>query len=141
MDEGVSSKITSSPFVSIIKCIGVPNVYHSIKVPLDNKYLFRLKDAMHMATASGTARGFINSKYKGAGKTGTSETFIDTNHDGIMDTKTTSIGFIGFAPYDNPKYSIIVLAPHIYTDKNHKGSKYYITRYISKDITNFLFEK
>ena len=111
------------------------------KVPLDNKYLFRLKDAMHMATTSGTARGFISSKYKGAGKTGTSETFIDTNHDGIMDTKTTSIGFIGFAPYDNPKYSIIVLAPHIYTDKNHKGSKYYITRYISKDITNFLFEK
>lgn len=110
------------------------------EVSLENKYLSRIKEAMNLATKSGTARNYINSSYNPAGKTGTSETFIDTNNDGIMDTKTTSIAFVGFAPYDNPEYSVIVLAPNIYVSRDYEYSKVYITRYISRDITNFLFE-
>ena len=109
-------------------------------ISLDLKYSERLKEAMHLATTSGTARGYIEATYKPAGKTGTSETFIDTNDDGIMDTKTTSIAFVGFAPYDNPEYSIVVLAPNIYVSREYNYSKVYITRYISKSIMNFLFE-
>ena len=117
------------------------NPYEVIdKVSLEEKYLNRLKDAMHLATTNGTAKNYINNKYKPAGKTGTSETFIDTNDDGVMDTKTTSIAFIGFAPYDNPKYSVIVLAPNLYVSKDYAYSKVYITRYISNGIMNFLFE-
>lgn len=117
------------------------NEYEAIsKVDLDDKYLLRIKDAMNLATKSGTARSYINSKYNPAGKTGTSETFIDTNNDGVMDTKTTSLAFLGFAPYDNPKYSVVVLTPNIYVSKDYEYSKLYITRYISRDITNFLFE-
>lgn len=111
------------------------------KVDLEEKYIERIKEAMNLATKSGTARNYINSKYNPAGKTGTSETFIDTNNDGIMDTKTISIAFVGFAPVDNPEYSIVVLAPNLYVSKEYDYSKVYITRYISKDITNFLFEK
>lgn len=111
------------------------------EVSLDNKYKERLREAMHLATTSGTARNYISAKYSPAGKTGTSETFIDTNNDGIMDTKTTSIAFVGFAPFDKPKYSIVVMAPNIYVTRDYNYSKVYITRYISKDITNFLFEK
>lgn len=110
------------------------------EVSLDNKYKERLREAMHLATTSGTARNYINAKYNPAGKTGTSETFIDTNNDGVMDTKTTSIAFVGFAPFDNPKYSVVVMAPNIYVTRDYNYSKVYITRYISKDITNFLFE-
>ena len=110
------------------------------QVNLEDKYLIRIKEAMHLATTSGTARNYIASKYNPAGKTGTSETFIDTNNDGIMDTKTTSIAFVGFAPYDKPKYSVVVIAPNIYEEKEYEYSKVYITRYISKGITNFLFE-
>ena len=110
------------------------------QVNLENKYLERIKEGMHLATTSGTARGYIKSDYNPAGKTGTSETFIDTNNDGIIDTKTTSIAFVGFAPYDKPKYSVVVLAPNIYEEKDYEYSKVYITRYISKGITNFLFE-
>ena len=117
------------------------NTYDMVsKVNLETKYLERLKEAMHLATTSGTARSYINSLYKPAGKTGTSETFIDTNNDGVMDTKTISIAFVGFAPYDNPLYSIVVLAPNLYVSKNNSYSKVYITRYISKGIMNFLFE-
>jgi len=110
------------------------------KVSLEEKYLNRLKEAMHLATKSGTARNYIKNVYNPAGKTGTSETFIDTNNDGIMDTKTTSLAFVGFAPYDNPQYSIVVLAPNLYEDNEKDYSKVYITRYISQGITNFLFE-
>jgi len=109
-------------------------------VSLDNKYLNRIKESMNLATKNGTARNYINSIYNPAGKTGTSETFIDTNNDGKMDTKTTSIAFVGFAPYENAKYSIIVLAPNLYVQKDFEYNKVYITRYISRDITNFLFE-
>ncbi len=120
----------------------IQNKYDVIdNVSLEDKYLLRLKEAMHLATTSGTARSYIESKYNPAGKTGTSETFIDTNNDGIMDTKTTSFAFVGFAPYDNPEYSIIVLTPNIYLSKEYNYSKVHITRYISHDITNFLFEK
>jgi len=110
------------------------------KVNLDSKYLERIKSAMHLATTNGTARNYINKKYNPAGKTGTSETFIDTNNDGKMDTKTISIAFVGFAPYDNPLYSVVVLAPNLYEDREEDYSKVYITRYISQGITNFLFE-
>jgi cell division protein FtsI/penicillin-binding protein 2 len=123
------------------KIKNIENEYSVIgNVNLDIKYLERLKEAMHLATKSGTAKNYINSKYKPAGKTGTSETFVDTNNDGIMDTKTTSIAFLGFAPYDNPKYSLVILAPNLYVSKKYSYKKVYITRYISKSITNFLFE-
>ena len=119
----------------------IKNLYElKNKVSLDGIYLERLKQAMHLATTSGTARGYINSKYLGAGKTGTSETFIDTNYDGVMDTKTISNAFVGFAPYNNPEYSIVVLAPNLYVSKDEEYTKVPITRYISRDITNFLFE-
>lgn len=110
------------------------------KVNLETKYLERLKEAMNEATKTGTARNYINNIYNPAGKTGTSETFIDTDNDKIMDTKTISLGFVGFAPFDNPSYSIVVLSPNLYAPKTEKYSKYYITRQISSRITNFLFE-
>ncbi len=110
------------------------------RVDLDDMYIERLKEAMHMAITSGTARGYIASIYNGAGKTGTSETFIDTNNDGIMDTKTISNAFVGFAPYDDPKYSIIVLTPNLYVDRDYKYQKIHYTKYISSNIMQFLFE-
>lgn len=119
----------------------IVNNYETLnKVNLDDKYLNRLKEAMNLATKSGTAKNYIKSIYKPAGKTGTSETFIDTNNDGVMDTKTISLAFVGFAPYDNPRYSIVVLTPNLYEDNDKDYSKVYITRYISQGITNFLFE-
>lgn len=110
------------------------------KVSIDDVYGNRIREAMNLATKSGTARNYINSKYNPAGKTGTSETFIDTNNDGKMDTKTTSIQYIGFAPYDNPEFSIIVIIPNIYEVKEYDYSKVYITRPISQTISNFFFE-
>lgn len=117
------------------------NTYNIINnVELEEKYLKRLQEAMHLAVTSGTARGYINSNYNGAGKTGTSETFIDANNDGIIDTKTISNAFIGFAPYDNPMYSVVVLTPNIYVSRDYDYQKIHYTKYISNNIMQFLFE-
>ena len=115
---------------------------HSIlnEVDLDNIYLERLKLAMNTATISGTARNYFYGFSNPAGKTGTAETFIDTNNDGVVDTKTNNLAFIGFAPYDNPQYSIIVLTPHLYIDNGTDFTKTFYTKNISYGITKFLFE-
>ena len=53
---------------------------------------------------------YINSIYKPAGKTGTSQSFIDTDGDGVVDTETITTSFVGYAPYDDPKFSIVVIS-------------------------------
>ena len=117
------------------------NKYNVIDhVSIEYKYSDRLKSAMNLATTSGTARSYISSKYNPGGKTGTSETFIDTNDDGIMDTATTSINFVGLAPIDDPEFSIIVIIPNIYVKKDFEYSKVYITRPIVQEVSNFYFE-
>ncbi len=121
--------------------IVIENSYNTLsRVPLEVKYLERLQEAMHLGILNGTSRNYIKTIYNPGGKTGTSETFIDTNNDQVVDTKTISLAFLGFAPLDNPLYSIVVLTPNIYIEKDYEYSKLYITRNISQGITNFLFE-
>ena len=55
--------------------------------------------------------GYIDGSMRPAGKTGTSQSFIDTDNDGNIDTETITSSFIGYAPYDNPKMSILVTSP------------------------------
>ena len=117
------------------------NTYNIVDhVSIEDKYSKRLKEAMSLATTSGTARNYINKKYNPGGKTGTSETFIDTDLDGIMDTKTISINFVGLAPIDNPEFSIALIIPNIYLKKDFEYSKVYITRPIVEEVSKFYFE-
>lgn len=82
----------------------------------------------------GTGAGYIDLKYKPAGKTGTSEIVYSK---GIM---TVNQSFAMFAPYDNPKYSVVVISPNLaYND----GKDNYIAptnRLISKEVTKRVFE-
>lgn len=74
----------------------------------------------------------------GAGKTGTSQSFIDTDSDGKVDTETISTSFVGYAPYDNPKMSIVVVSPDVATADATVTSG--INRRISSKIVNKYFE-
>ena len=47
--------------------------------------------------------------------------FIDTNNDGILDTATLSNSFVGYAPFDNPKMSIVVVSPNIVDVSGYNG--------------------
>ena len=74
----------------------------------------------------------------GAGKTGTSQSFIDTDGDGSIDTETTSTSFAGYAPYDDPKMSIVVISPDIATSNAETTSG--INKRLSSEIVNKYFE-
>ena len=110
------------------------------KIDLDKKYLDRIKDGFKSVLGyNGTGYGYIDLKYNPAGKTGTSQSFYDSDNDGIIDKETITSTFAGFAPYDNPKMSIVVVTPdvsHVY------GSSYMslVNRRISNEITKKYFE-
>lgn len=92
------------------------------KVETEQKYLDRVKLGFRKVLESGTGYGYIDLVHKPAGKTGTSESFIDTNNDGVVDTETLTNTFVAYAPYDNPRVSFTVISPDIYYDEN--GSTY-----------------
>lgn len=110
-------------------------------INLEEKYMQRIRLGFNLVTTKGTGRGYFSADINSAGKTGTSETFYDSNSDGKMDVKTITTSFVGFFPYENPEYSIVLISPNI---SNYNGKDEYISRvnrYISKSITDFLFEK
>lgn len=94
----------------------------------------RIIEGFKEVLKNGTGRGYTNPSYNPAGKTGTAEIVYDKN---VM---TVNQSFIMFAPYDNPKYSIVVVSPNTaYND----GTNNYISpinRLISLEISNLIFE-
>lgn len=74
----------------------------------------------------------------GAGKTGTSQSFIDTNGDGKVDTETISTSFIGYAPYNDPKMSVVVISPDVAISTAETTST--INKRLSSQIVNKYFE-
>lgn len=91
---------------------------------------------------NGTGLGFMNKNLSPAGKTGTSESFIDTNNDGKIDTKTLTLTMAGFFPYDDPKISLIVVCPNTsHNNGKNKDYIYYLTSKISRRITNIFNEQ
>ncbi len=83
------------------------------KVKTEKKYMNRVKEGFKKVISGGTGYGYINSKYKGAGKTGTSQSFIDTNSDGKVDKETITNTFAGYAPYNDPEVVFAVMSPDV----------------------------
>ena len=106
------------------------------------EYMARMKEGFYavMHQAGGYGRGYIDEKFDSAGKTGTSQSFLDTDNDGVIDTETITSSYVGYAPANNPKFSIIVTSP----DSSHPNSKTdyasLVTLHITKAITNKYFE-
>jgi len=109
------------------------------KVNTEEKYIKRVQKGFRSVLTGGTGIGYMNKKYSPAGKTGTSESFIDTNNDGKIDTKTNTKNFIGYAPYDNPQMTIAVSSPNI-SDPNRSSYLYNVTKEITKKSTKAYFD-
>lgn len=107
-------------------------------VDLDEDSLERIREGMRLVLSEGTGKFYVPQGFDFAGKTGTSESFLDTNNDGKVDTATISSTFTGFYPSEDPKFSLVVITPNI----SHKNGKteafYYGASKITKDIVNFL---
>ncbi len=83
---------------------------------------------------TGTGRGYTDTNYKPAGKTGTSESVYS------KDITTINQTYAMFAPYDNPKYSIVVISPNISYNNDNDTYIAPINRYISKEVSKLVFE-
>ena len=107
-------------------------------VDLDKASLDRIKEGMKLVLSEGTGKFYVPQGLNFAGKTGTSESFLDTNNDNIVDTATISSTFTGFYPADNPKFSIVVITPNV-SHKNGKTDAFYFgASKITKDLVTFL---
>lgn len=109
-------------------------------VDLDPIYLERIREGMAAVLSRGTGKGYVDVALNPAGKTGTSETFIDTNNDGTLDLATISSTFAGFFPKDNPKYSVVVITPNVSHHSGKTDYMYFAARRITNDITSYLNE-
>ena len=93
---------------------------------------------MKLVLSEGTGKFYVPQGLNFAGKTGTSESFLDTNNDNIVDTATISSTFTGFYPADNPKFSIVVITPNV-SHKNGKTDAFYFgASKITKELVTFL---
>ena len=106
-------------------------------VDTKKEYMERVQEGFKAVLNSpgGYGVGYMDKSMKPAGKTGTSQSFIDTDGNGIIDTETITSSFIGYAPYDNPKMSILVTSP----DSSHPNSRYnyasLVTYHITQEVT------
>ncbi len=93
-----------------------------------------------MVFASGTGYGFIDNKYKPAGKTGTSESFVDSNNDGKIDTETLSTSLVAYAPYDDPKVTFTIITPNVGTGDITFNQMSKVNKRLSQKISKKYFE-
>ena len=108
------------------------------KIDTDEIYLNRVKEGFKMVMESyGTGAGYISYVYNPAGKTGTAQSFIDTDGDGVIDTDTTTATFSGYAPYDNPQVVFTVITP----DVAHGDTPYVYTSRINARISQKVSQK
>ena len=110
------------------------------KVALDDVYLNRIREGLKLVLSEGTGKIYVNKEINAAGKTGTSESFYDSDNDGAVDVSTISSTFAGYFPADNPKYSVVVITPNISHNNGSNDTMYYGASKITKDITNYLSE-
>lgn len=111
------------------------------KAPISEDDLNEIREGFRLVNYSGTGYGYVTSKVKSAGKTGTSESFIDTNGDGVVDLKTVSTTYGAYFPYDNPKLSIVIVSPNIKYSNKYSEYKYPINRNAISKISKEIVEK
>ena len=111
-------------------------------VDIDSNYMNRVKEGFYavMHANGGYGRGYIDNKLDAAGKTGTSQSFIDTDNDGIIDTETITSSFVGYFPYNNPKVSIVVTSPNSSHPNSTTDYASLVTLRITKEVTNKYYE-
>ena len=109
-------------------------------VNIDKVYFQRVKEGFKSVMEGSLGRGYMGNSPTPAGKTGTSESFYDTNNDGKVDTETYSKSFIGYAPYDNPVMSIVSISPHVSHKKGNRTYTSNVNKRIVSRICNKFFE-
>ena len=104
------------------------------KLDVDMKYLERVQEGLKAVTSYGSGKNYVS--IDASGKTGTSESFYDSNNDGKIDTETISTNFVMYTPSNNPQYAISINSPNIGIPSSNY--RYPINQNVIKEITNHL---
>ena len=106
-------------------------------VDVDKKYIERVQLGFNQVVTSGLGYGYMGYYNNSSGKTGTSQSFIDTDGDGKVDTETITSSFVGYSPSENPTMSIVVVSPDIgLPDETYQSA---VTKRISSQLVNKYF--
>lgn len=102
------------------------------------KYINRVRKGLKAVTTYGTGVGYMDSAPSPSGKTGTSESFIDLDNDGVIDAESITNNFVGYAPSNKPVMSISASFPDI---QNPKTGKYksYVNQIVVSKATKIFF--
>ena len=108
------------------------------RIDTKQEYLNRVRDGFYavMNAPGGYGVNFIDRSMRPSGKTGTSQSFIDTDNDGRIDTETITNSFIGYFPSDNPKITLTVTSPDIAHPNSNIDFMSMTTFRITKNISN-----
>ena len=109
------------------------------KVNLEEKYITRIQEGLNNVMKHGTGYWYVNQKINSAGKTGTSESYIDSDYDGTLESFVLSNTFLMYAPFDNPEYSIVVISPNTSNLDSSSSYRSPVNRLIARRINDFLF--
>lgn len=110
------------------------------KLDLDKSYFLRVKEGFKSVMQGYLGRDYMGDIKDSAGKTGTSETFYDSDADKVVDTETYTKSFIGYAPADNPVMSIVSISPHVRVKNNYSNYSSNVNKRIVSRICNKFFE-
>lgn len=102
------------------------------KLEIEKKYIERVQKGLRLVMTSGTGYGYMEKAKAPSGKTGTSESFLDTNNDGVIDKATISNNFVGYAPSNKPIMSIAASFPDIQYPAESEYKSYANQRIVSK---------
>ncbi len=106
------------------------------KLDVDEKYIKRIRDGLKAVISWGTGKTYTN--IDASGKTGTSESFYDSNNDGKIDKETISTNFVMYAPSSNPKFAISINSPNIGLPTS--SYRYPINQNVIKRITDNIYK-
>lgn len=106
---------------------------------IKKEYMDRVRLGFREVVTTGLGKNYMRGVEGAAGKTGTSESFLDTDGDGVIDTPTISNAFVGFYPLNNPKMSIALTYPNI-VSSNEDDTRSYANIRITRLVTNKFFE-
>ena len=115
-----------------------PNILNTVNTK--EEYLKRVQEGFVAVMEIGLGKRVMGNSPSPAGKTGTSESFIDADGDGKIDTETVSNAFVGYAPSYDPVMSITVTSPDVAHFTNGNTYLSYMNRLIARKISNKYFE-
>ena len=110
------------------------------KVDVEEKYIKRVQKGLRAVMDYGLGKNFMGDSPSPSGKTGTSESFYDSDHDGKIDVETLSNAFVGYAPSDKPVMSIAITLPNLVNPHGSSSERSYANIRLTKEISNKFFE-